>query len=296
MKTAAKKLLKKTGYVFISLIILLFMLRLLFIDVYRIPSDSMKNKFSSNDYIFINKTLYSSAFSVLADKLDLATPHSGDIFVFTIRKEIPGFFVKRCIGLPGSTVEVRNSVLSVDGNTVKEPPSVRHYYKIWFNDYQQLKTDIAQAGIDKLGNSFKRFPRYIFMALDNFQKNKLRNGIDSFTIWKGNSDPDSLNINVPELSEDIPDMNALKIPFKGMKIFFSEQLPAVYESTIRIYEDSSIQHIGKNVFIKGKVVDSYTFKKDYLFMMGDNRDIAIDSRHYGVVPRENLVGKYIGKL
>lgn len=289
MKPSSKSIFIRAGYVLLTAVVTLFLLRFFFIDVYRIPSESMMNKLMTDDYILINKLAYSSCFS----RFITASPQQGDILVFTINKDIPGFFVKRCIGLPGATVAIKNGEVNVDGKPLSEPISVRHYYKIWFNDYQQVKTAIEQIGMDKFKNGFRHFPRYILLALDNFQKNKMNRGVDSMKIWNHKNDPDSGKINLPELSENILDMSALKIPFKGMTIYFNQSQDTVYSNTIRMYEDSSFRLKGNVASIAGKQVSVYTFTKDYFFMMGDNRDIAIDSRHYGFIPRDNLVGKFI---
>lgn len=289
MKPGSKSVFIKAGYVLSASVVTLFLLRFFFIDVYRIPSESMMNELKTDDYILINKTAYSSCFS----RFITASPQQGDIFVFTINKDIPGFFVKRCIGLPGAIVAIKNGEVSVDGKLLSEPVSVRHYYKIWFNDYQQVKAAIEHMGMDKFKNGFRHFPHYIFLALDNFQKNKMNRGVDSIKIWNRKNDPDSGKINLPELSENILDMSALKIPFKGMTIYFNQPQDTVYGNTIRTYEDSSFRLEGKAAFMAGKQVAAYTFRKDYFFMMGDNRDIAIDSRHYGFIPKDNLVGKFI---
>ncbi|WP_177192140.1 signal peptidase I [Chitinophaga arvensicola] len=289
MKSRSRRILQKTGYVLLAIVLILFTLRFFFIDIYRIPSESMMNKFMTDDYILINKTFYSGYFS----RFSTASPQQGDIFVFTINKDIPGFFVKRCVGLPGAVVAVKNGAVSINGQAVKEPLSVRHYYKIWYNDYQQVKAAIDRTGMDKLQNGYRRFSQYVFLALDNQQLAQVKSSVDSISLWNRKTDPDSSSIHPPELSVNILDMPALKVPFKGMKISLDQQYAGIYGNTIRMYEDSSFHVEGKDIFIAGKQVEGYTFQKDYFFMMGDNRDIAIDSRHYGLIPKDHLVGKFI---
>lgn len=294
MKFVAKSALRKMGYIVLWSVIILFSLRLCFFDVYRIPSNSMKNKFKRGNYIFINKTSYSGVLSGLFRKLFVAgTPQLNDIFVFTIKKEMPGFFVKRCVGLPGSGIEINDGVVKVDGKAVSEPLSVRHYYKVWYNDFSEVNAAIKRADINKFENSYRKFPKYIFIALDEFQKAKLKKGIDSITRYNALHDPDSTIIKAPVLKENSLDMPLIIIPSKGMKIYFNQQGRSVYENAIRCYEDTSFRRSGAYCYIKGKRVDSYIFKKNYFFMMGDNRDIAIDSRRYGLIPEENLIGKYM---
>ncbi|HEX6429949.1 MAG TPA: signal peptidase I [Niastella sp.] len=275
-------------------IVILFSLRLCFFDIYRIPSNSMENKFKRDDHIFINKTNYSGPLSGLFKKLSIScAPHLNDIFVFKIKKELPKFFVKRCVGLPGCGIEIRNGVVKVDGKAVIEPLSVRHHYKIWYNDFYEVKAEIERANIDKLENSYRKFPKYVFIALDKVQKDKLKKGIDSITRYNALHDPDSIMIKAPLLRENCLDMPLVIIPSTGMKIYFNQQSCSAYENAIRRYEDTSFHRSGEYCYIKGKRVDSFIFKRNYFFMMGDNRDIAIDSRRYGLIPEENLIGKYM---
>jgi signal peptidase I len=254
----------------------------------------MKNKFKRGDYIFINKTSYSGFLSGLFKKLFVTgTPQRNDIFVFTIKKKMPGFFVKRCVGLPGSGIEIINGVVQVDGKAVVEPLSVRHYYRIWYHDLSELNAAIKRANIDKFENNYRKFPKYVFIALDKFQKDKLKQGIDSITRYNALHNSDSIIIKPPLVRDNSLDMPLIIIPSKGMKINFDRQGCSAYENAIQCYEDTSFYRSGEYCYLKGKRVDSYIFKKNYFFMMGDNRDIAIDSRRYGLIPEENLIGKYM---
>ncbi|MBO9203846.1 MULTISPECIES: signal peptidase I [Niastella] len=294
MKIDGKVALRRMGYIVLWSVIVLFALRLCFFDMYRIPSSSMKNKLKRGDYIFVNKTNYGGYLSGLFRKLSVTdTPHLNEIYVFTIKKEMPGFFVKRCIGLPGSGIEIENGVVKVDGKAVVEPLSVRHYYKIWYNDLSEVNAEIKRANIDKFENSYRKFGRYVFIALDQYQKEKLKKGIDSITRYNILHDSDRIVVKEAMLKENSLDMPLLIIPSIGMKVYFDQQDCLFYENAIRCYEDTSFHRSGAYCYIKGKRVDSYIFKRNYLFMMGDNRDIAVDSRRYGLIPEENLVGKYM---
>ncbi|MFM7854975.1 MAG: signal peptidase I, partial [Flammeovirgaceae bacterium] len=88
------------------------------------------------------------------------------------------------------------------------------------------------------------------------------------------------------------DYGPLTIPKEGMKITISDSTLAIYGSTITDYENLKDVKIEKGkLLISGKEVNEYTFAQNYYFMMGDNRDNSHDSRYWGFVPEDHIVGK-----
>lgn len=81
------------------------------------------------------------------------------------------------------------------------------------------------------------------------------------------------------------------IPKAGSSVeLTSESLP-FYEQIIKNYENNDLQVVGENIFINGKKVDSYTFKQDYFYLIGDNRHNSLDARYWGYVPFDHVLGK-----
>lgn len=86
-------------------------------------------------------------------------------------------------------------------------------------------------------------------------------------------------------------MDEFVVPKKGLTIPINEFTFNVYKSTIVEKEGMNIKRQGDYFFLNGQPVTHYTFRKDYIFVMGDNRKNSLDSRHFGFIPYEDVVGR-----
>jgi len=211
-------------------------------------------------------------------------------------------YIKRCVGIPGDTISIRDRQVYANGTAVGNPPKMQYNYIV-------ISTDrISDRNLDKFNITGEDIVdqravndgtyQYV-MALTEEKLNNIKSQnppyIRSITIIERDSQtvfPAYGNPRVKDFGWTQDDFGPLWIPSEGATIAINDSTLALYGNTIVLYDhnkDAKVED-GK-LIIDGKEVTEYTFKQDYYFMMGDNRHNSLDSRFWGFVPADHIVGK-----
>ncbi|HEX2866067.1 MAG TPA: signal peptidase I [Ignavibacteriales bacterium] len=227
-----------------------------FLESSRIPTGSMEGTMLVGDFVLVNKMIYGSSTprNIPFTNISLPfytlpafrEPKREDVVVFDypgnsdeLESPVIMSYVKRLVGLPGDTIQIKDKVLFVNGREFRRPPNI-----------QYIDPVVRPAGMDESD---------IFPGSANWNR-------DNY--------------------------GPIVVPGKGEVIKLNPSNLEQWRTIIdREFGRRVVNVSGNQVTIDGKPASSYTLKKDYYFMMGDNRDNSADSRYWGFVPRDKIIGR-----
>jgi signal peptidase I len=209
-------------------------------------------------------------------------------------------YVKRCIGLPGERLKIVNDVVYINGKAIAQPKYVQFNYLIpvssvvtedvWSDmgvrqeDYQGAMITDPYTGQQyynlPLTEEMKAQVEKLPQVTGKLIKESETGLYDLGGVWP---------LDAP-YGWTRPNMGEFWIPQKGKTLHLTLQNLPVYERAIRTYEGNTLEVKDGKIYINGTATDHYTFQMDYYWMMGDNRDRSADSRYWGLVPEDHIVG------
>lgn len=313
---AAKSELRQWGEALVVAVVIVVIVRTLFFDLFRIPTPSMEENLLVGDYLFVSKVHYGTRMP-----LSLGVPFTsihvpGVSFPYT---RISGFtdvqrgdpivfnyppdegpidrkthYIKRVIGLPGDTLAVRDKMVHVNGRPLPLGHGMQQHWLVRKTGprHQIPRNQMEEIGVSEVTPTQSATAVRVTATPEGIRRVSEFSWVESVEpyVLPGSAFNGEL---YPSSRGYTPDnYGPLHVPAKGETVTLTAANWTAYRPIITRYEGHDARQMNDSTFaIDGERTTTYTFQQDYFFAMGDNRDNSQDSRFWGVVPMDHVVGK-----
>jgi len=237
----------------------------------------------------------------------LRTVMRGETVVFNVPKDLldpterpmdlKTYLVKRCVGVAGDVLEIKDKQIYINDAAMINATGTKFSYLVTAKDqlHDRLLSELGLGHEDAyfLGrrNDEKAVYRMLLTEdqLKQIQSNSFITSVEETTQNDGGTPlfPESMNP-----TWNVNNYGPITIPAKGMSMMVNDSTLSIYGEIIQKYEGhKQVTVTNDQLVIDGKAVGQYVFQQDYYFMMGDNRDSSLDSRFWGFVPEDHILGK-----
>ncbi|MEJ8801365.1 signal peptidase I [Pontibacter sp. H249] len=296
------------------------------VEAYTIPTPSMEKSLLVGDFLFVSKLhygprtpvtplqvplthqtiwgtnipSYSNAFQLPSYRLPgfSAVAHN-DVVVFNFPTEdhhpadLRTNYIKRAIGLPGDSLMIRNSQVYINGKALSMLEQTQ--YKYYIKTDRRLSEKFFLDRNIRVHDVMLWDEGYVIDASPGLVAElKSLDFIKEVALWEQTDTAGEVFPQLANLNWNRDNFGPLYIPQKGATVAITPESLPFYQKAILDYEhneDAAVRD-GK-LYINGKETKQYTFRQDYYFMMGDNRHNSLDSRYWGYVPEDHIVGKAV---